>query len=175
TIKHVLSVVAITIAAGIVVNTIFSIDWSQTSDFIILELFHRLLALGLLFVGVLPAVIRSWNDQSIDQTPAPWLLWGLIIALGVFFIHASMDFVLAEPGPMTIFAVLLGAAIGLRTPSAAGERRVSRGVMTAPLSGATLLWLTMIGVVAIPTADAEERARDADGSIRKGYLADGAA
>jgi hypothetical protein len=134
-------------------------------NFLIYEIFRRILFLGLMIVAMALVAIRGRQNQSIDDRPAPWLLYATLIGLAVFFIHNLVDFVLAEPGALTLFATILGAALGLRTPSAA-RLRPRRTVATIVTMAAILAWLVAMLTLVIPVSDAEQRARDADVQIR---------
>jgi O-antigen ligase len=151
-------------AGGVLLNALIAIDFSQQRAFITLELFRRFLALGLLCIGMLVVAVRGTKQQELDDRPAPWLLYGLLIGLGVFFVHNLMDFAISEPGPLTIFAVLLGAALGLRTRSAAGLRQ-RQNAARAWLAVGAIAWILAVLLVVIPVSDAEQRAQQADAAI----------
>jgi O-antigen ligase len=158
------------IVLGVVINCAASIDFAQDSSYVFFEVFRRLMALGLLFVALIATTVRSLKDQSIDDRPAPWLLAATLIALGAFFVHNLIDFVIAEPGPLILFAVVLGAALGVRTPSAAGSTRRSNAHIGGILGAGVLAWVVAITAIVIPIADAEQRADDADDAIRHGRV-----
>jgi tetratricopeptide (TPR) repeat protein len=143
-----------------------SIDWSQPTAYLQLETFARMLWAALIFIAIVAAVVRGTRqEQALDDRPAPWILSGLLIGLGVFFIHNLMDFVLMEAGAMTIFAIVLGAALGVRTPSAAGQKK-RRRVAIAAFALASIAWIAGVAIVVIPVADAEQRAADGDAAVR---------
>jgi O-antigen ligase len=159
-----------TIAGGIALAIIASIDFAQNSDYVLLEVFRRVLYLGLLCVGMIVAMTRTTPVQDLDDRPSPWVLYGLIIALGVFFVHNLMDFALGEAGAMTLFAVLLGAGTGARMPSAAGARR-RPGVAVTALGAATALFLIALIAVVVPIIEAEQQADAADRALAAGDAA----
>jgi hypothetical protein len=138
-------------------------DWNQIAAYVQLEVARRVLAIGLLAVGMLLALVRGRPAHTHDS--APWLLYALLAALGAFFVHAMMDFVLAEPGPLILFATLLAAALGVRTPVGPRSRKRSGPVIGALVAG-SLLWVVAVAAFVIPVADAEGRAHDADDAIR---------
>jgi O-antigen ligase len=150
---------------GIVLNAAVAIDWSQPSAFLLLEVFRRVLALGLLVVGLIAATARGRTDRELDNRPALWVLWALIIGLGVFFIHNLIDFVIAEPGPLTLFAILLGSGLGLRTP-VIPARASRRGIAAVWLSMGCVAWIVAVIGVLVPVASAEEQAARADDALR---------
>ncbi len=161
---------AAAIVLGVVINCAASIDFDQDSSYVIFEVFRRLMALGLLLVALIATTVRSLKDQSIDDRPAPWLLAAVLIGLGAFVVHNLIDFVIAEPGPLILFAVVLGAALGVRTPSAAGTKRKSNAMIGGVFGAAALAWVVAIAALVIPIADAEQRADEADDAIRHGRV-----
>ena len=151
--------------AGVTLNAICSIDFSQSSAYLQLEIFYRIVYLALIGLGLFLATQRGGEGRELDARPAPWLLYAMIIAIAVFFLHAMMDFVLAETGAMTALAVVAGAALVLRTPSPAGAKRRS-GVAIAGLTGGAIAWVVAVVSVAIPVVDAEQTAARADEALR---------
>jgi hypothetical protein len=154
-----------TAAAGVILNMAVAIDWSQDANFLTLEIFRRALFVGLIIVAMALVAIRGRHSPTIDDRPAPWLLYAMLIGLAVFLIHNLVDFVIAEPGAMTLFASLLGAVLGMRTPPAIGVRP-RRSIAMTVLLLAVLAWIVVMLTLVIPVADAEQRARDADANIR---------
>ena len=152
-------------AGGALLNMAVAVDWSQPSSFLVLEVFRRLIFVGLILVAVALVSIRGRHDQHLDDRPAPWLLYATLVALAVFFVHNLVDFVIAESGAMTLFATLLGALLGLRTASSAALRPRRTVAMTV-LTAAVLAWVVAMLTLVIPVADAEQRGRDADAQIR---------
>ena len=127
-----------------------------------------LLGLGLVIVAV-----RGISMPWIDERPAPWVLYGVIVALAVFCLHNLIDFSLFETGPMFMSAVLAGSALGLRQPSVAGRpRRTAAAIIVFCL--ATLLWVLTLGAAWLPTLLAEGKARHGEELVR-GSAAEGTA
>jgi hypothetical protein len=121
----------------------------------------------MLLVGLIVSTIRSRSEQHLDDRPAPWLLYGMLIALGVFFVHNLMDFVLAEAGALTLFAVILGAATGARTPWSVAPARRYRGPAIGVLVAGSIAWFVVIFALVFRVADAEQLARDGDAALRR--------
>lgn len=159
------------IAMGTALSMAISIDWAQNGAYVFLEVFRRIMSMGLLALGLILAVARRGQDQKfdIDNRPAPWLLYAMIVALGAMLVHAMMDFVLAEPGPLILFVTLMGAVLGIRMPSAAGQRR-HRNLAIGIFAAAALAWVIAVGALVIPVADAESRAQQADEHVRAGQF-----
>ena len=152
-------------AAGVILNMAVAIDWSQDSNFLTLEFFRRMLFAGLIVVAMALVAIRGRQNATIDDRPAPWLLYAMLIGLAVFFVHNLVDFVIAEPGAMTLFAAILGSVLGIRTPPAV-RLKPRRGIAMTVLLITIVAWIIAMLMLVIPVADAEQRARDADANIR---------
>jgi O-antigen ligase len=152
-------------AIGMVINGIASLDLTSDPVFVFLEILRRGNMLALLIIGAVVASVRSLKDPALDDRPAPLLLCGILVALAVFLLHNMIDFSIFEPGPLTLFAVLLGAALGVRQPSVAGRRR--RTIVAAVALGASAVaWLIAAGFILAPTAMAEDAAHDANRALQ---------
>jgi O-antigen ligase len=153
------------------INICASVDFSMASSrdggsaFILLDLLKRALWVALLMIGFAMVLFQSSKDPQLDERPGPWLLYGILIALAIFMLHNTIDFSIAESGPMFVFALLLGSALGVRTPSVAGQKR-HRKAAIGFFAGAVVLWLGVAIFYVLPTADAEARAQSADDAIR---------
>jgi hypothetical protein len=160
---------------AIVVNICASVDFSMASGkdggsaFVLLDLLKRILWFALLMIGFAMVLFQSSQDPQIDERPGPWLLYGILIALAIFMLHNTIDFSIAEPGPMFVFALLLGSALGVRTPSVAGQKR-QRKVAIASFCVALAAWIGVAIFFVLPIADADARANSADDAIRTGDL-----
>lgn len=162
-----LTTIGVILVGGIGLNMLSAIDWTQSGAFLILESFRRLLYLGLATVAMVAVTVTgSRRSQEIDDRPGEWMLQAAVVALGAFFVHTMMDFVLAEPGAMTLFGVLLGSVLGVRSPTVAPTTR-RRGLAIGTLIGATVAWLVAIFAIVIPVAEAEQSAHDGDDAIRR--------
>jgi tetratricopeptide (TPR) repeat protein len=98
------------------------------------------------------------------------VLYGLLVAVGMFLVHNLVDFSLFEPGPMFLFALLTGAALGARLPEnppgdgVTAPRR--RTVARVSLAVAVVAWLAFGGALVVPVALAETAAAAGDEAIR---------
>jgi tetratricopeptide (TPR) repeat protein len=101
------------------------------------------------------------REPELDARPAPLVLYGVVIALAIFVLHNMIDFSFFEPGPMTLFAVLAGSALGVRQPSVAGKPRRTAAAAVA-LGAGVIAWLVAAAFIFAPTAIAENAAHDAD-------------
>jgi O-antigen ligase/tetratricopeptide (TPR) repeat protein len=128
---------------------------------VLVELYKRAVMLILLVVGMALVAARSARHETLDERPARWLLYALLLALGAFLVQNLIEFALFEPGPMTVFALLAGAALGLRQddPSPASPARVGPAMV---LTAASLAWLVAGGALWLPTLSAEGLAHEGD-------------
>ena len=152
--------------AGVLLNVLASVDWTQTSAFVAVEMIRRLGVLCLFLVGAAAVATRSFERQELDDRPAPWVAYGALIGLGLFLLHNLLDFSLFEPGPMLLFAFVCGAALGIRLrqqPQAAPRGTAALAAVTV----CTLLWLLAAGGLAGPVITAENAAADADEALRR--------
>jgi hypothetical protein len=135
------------------------------SAFVMLDLLKRILWFALLMIGFAMVLFQSSKLPQLDERAGPWILYGILIALAIFMLHNMIDFELAESGALFVFALLLGSALGVRTPSVAGQRR-HRKTTVGFFIAALVLWLGAAIWFVIPLADAEARALAGDDAIR---------
>jgi tetratricopeptide (TPR) repeat protein len=110
--------------------------------------------------------LRSSKQPILDDRPAPWILYGILVALAIFLLHNAIDFSLFENGPLIIFMILAGAALGARSPHTIKHRMASKtawSIATAALAG----FFAAIIFFVIPMCDAEAHARDGDTALRQ--------
>lgn len=159
----------IVVVGGILLGILASLDFEQGIDYTIWELFRRSIMFLLLFGGVSAIMMRSLDQPVRDQRPAPWLLYGTIIATAIFMVHAMLDFAFFEAGPMYVFAMLTGAALGLRSLALdAIQVRAPRAVWATLAGTAWLGWLIALIGLALPIALAEGNMRRGDAHVRAG-------
>src|SRR5688500_9227967 len=60
---------------GVLINMIVAIDWSQDGNFLVYEVFRRLLFLGLIVTAMALVSLRGRTEHALDDRPAPWLLY----------------------------------------------------------------------------------------------------
>jgi O-antigen ligase len=152
---------ALAISVGaMLINALASVDFSQSAPWISLEILKRILWLGLLFTGIVIGSMRSSKRQVLDDRPAPWILWAVLASLAVFLLHNMIEFGFFESGPLGMFALLVGAALGVRGAS-------QRFGSTWALSGiAATLWIFMGTLWVMPLLYAEGRAQAADDDLQ---------
>jgi hypothetical protein len=152
---------------GLVINLLSGIDFSADKGYVVFEGLKRLSLFAMLLVGASVGAIKSLQSPELDARPAPVLLCAMLIGLAMFLVHNLIDFSLFEPGPMMAFAFLAGSALGVRSPSVAGQRKRT-AVAAIALAVSIVLWMVAAGFVWAPTAAAEDATGDAGVALRKG-------
>jgi hypothetical protein len=160
---HPLKLLTLISTLGIGLNIIASVDLAQDLAWVFLETLKRLLYLALILMGLIIVSFRSFVRQEIDDRPAPWLRRGILIALAVFLIHNVIDFSFFETGPMWIFMLLAGSAIGMAGDDSTSASRRGAGLVTTLVA---ILWLIAAFAIALPITIAESHAHDADELLR---------
>ena len=152
-------------AAATLVGIVAAVDFSQQWEFGFIEVLKRLLYMLLLMIGLVTGTLRSTREQTFDDRPAPLLLYAVLVTLGIFLVHNLVDFSLFETGPMFLFAMLAGAALGTRLDE---SRTANRSMAASALASGTLAWLGAAIGIAAPVAIAECEAQKGDDAIRAG-------
>jgi tetratricopeptide (TPR) repeat protein len=150
---------------AMLINILCSIDFRADWGYVLNELLSRTGMFAILLIGASVASIKSLSAPELDARPAPLLLYAMLAALAVFVVHNLIDFSMSEAGAMMLFAWLAGAVLGVRQPSAAGEKKRT-AVAAVSLLIAIILWLIAAGFVWAPTATAEASAADAALAMR---------
>lgn len=174
-----MAMIAMIAFTAIAINVAASVDFTSDGWFVFLEIIRRALfwcalaiGLGVAALRVPAAKVASRQPQQVhfelDPRPAPWILYAILAALGTFLIHNLIEFSLFEPGPLFLFALLAGQALGTRsetktqqpgTGSQGNHRRVAATIGTAAVAGA---WLAAAIFLAMPILSSEALAHDAD-------------
>jgi O-antigen ligase len=155
-------------AAGVLINTAASVDFDHSTAFATIELFRRGVFLIVLVCGMSVAGLHVRDQQlSPDEGPAAWVLYGVLVGLGVFLLHNLVDFSLFELGPMFLFALLAGAALGMRLPIALPHSQ-RRRLAAAALAAGAVVWIVAAAVRVAPIAAAETDAHAGDAEFARG-------
>ena len=165
-----MAVFATAAAVGTLLNVAANLDFTQSAAFLTVELLKRLLFGCALVVGASVAALRSMSRPEPDDRPAPWVLYAMLAALASFLVHNLIEFSLFETGPLMLFALVAGTALGVRQPTAAGHKRrtpVAVGFLLASVAA----WAAAAAFFVLPTAAAESLARRADDDLRAGQAA----
>jgi O-antigen ligase len=151
------------VAGAIVLAAVASIDLSQQIEWVFVEVIKRLLFGGAMLLGLIVAAFRSFDRQELDDRPAPWVLVAMVVAAGVFLLHNLIDFSFFEPGPMMLFMLVAGSAIGMTCPQRPARWR---GASVAVLAFTAHLFAA--GLIVLPVVLAESRTRAGDELLRAG-------
>ncbi|MGD0463206.1 MAG: O-antigen ligase family protein [Tepidisphaeraceae bacterium] len=156
--------------AAIVINTAASLDFAQSAGYVTFELIKRLLYLCALVIGCLVVGLRTLQKPQIDPRPAPWILYGILVGVGVFLIHNLIEFSLFEPGSCCLFGILVGAALGIRLGNPPVRRPHIPRLAVAALAVSCAIWLSVLTWIAIPTVRAESAAELGDQQLRASHF-----
>ncbi len=166
--RHSLRRIAGIALIGLGINLGAAIDWNSDAAFIFLEIMKHLLYACMLMIGLAAVALRSTRQASLDDRPAPWILYAMLIGLAMFFVHNLVDFSMFEPGPMGLMALIAGAAIGIRRKAPEPAAPPSRWGAALGLAAVAALTLVEAGLLAAPTAQAEAMKIQADQWLRTG-------
>jgi tetratricopeptide (TPR) repeat protein len=160
----------IALAAGaLLLQFAVGADFSLGNDWLMVQGFYTLCFAGLLLTGLLVANSQGVSELRLDNRPAPWILYGVIVAVGVSFLHNLLDFSWSEAGPLCLAAILAGSALGMRSIDAP-QRCASRRSTALTLTALAVCWLAGV-VLAVKVAVAEESAAAGDLHVRTGQAA----
>jgi O-antigen ligase len=155
---------------AVLINMFASIDFSQNPNYIFVELINRVLYLCALLIGSLAVALRSLEKPQVDERAAPWILYGILIALGVFLIHNLIEFSMFEAGPLCLFGILVGACLGIRLDNPPVRKPGVPIAIYATFAASIILWLAAINWLAAPVCRAESAAHIGDDKLRAGDL-----
>ncbi|MFN4244050.1 MAG: O-antigen ligase family protein [Tepidisphaerales bacterium] len=170
------------VAAATALSVPLTIDLSADAAWVVLELFKRLMFMGVLLVVGGLSVLSSRTSARGDTSPAELARVAVVAALGVFLLHNMIDFSLFEPGPMAMAAMLWGAACGSRAereetgevPAGAADGHTGGGAVRWASAAAAAGLLAALGVwaafVAVPVVRGDRLAREADELLRTSAL-----
>lgn len=148
---------------------------SADSSFLLLDAFRRLLLVATVAAGVALVLLRRRDEADdtpialdaedepkpatflIDERPAPWLVVGLVVALGVMLLQSAIDVTLFQIAPLLLFATAAGATLGIGWRDAP-PRRESLPLIGISVAGMTALALLVAGVIPIGLAESKAAA-----------------
>jgi len=163
--RQAIAFIIFTPIVAMTVNGLMAIDFSQRSEWILLEVFRRAAFVLAMVAGLGLTTLQSMSRQEIDDRPAPWIHVASLVAIALFLLHNLIDFSLFEPGTMSVFALLLGAALGVRLPHRPRRRWGTAAVIAIFIAGG-VAWFTAAGAGFWNVAQAETLAAEADETIR---------
>jgi O-antigen ligase/tetratricopeptide (TPR) repeat protein len=164
---QVLFVAGVAVAA-IIINIFASIDFNQTGSWVIVELINRMLYLCALLLGSLAVALRSLEKPRVDERAAPWILYGILVGVGVFLVHNLIEFSMFEAGPLCLFGILVGSALGIRLPNRPVRTPGISPVAIVGLAAVCVGWLAAGYWIAVPVIRAEAAAHRGDDNLRLG-------
>jgi tetratricopeptide (TPR) repeat protein/predicted membrane protein len=160
-----LGLIALIAALGMSLNVLAAVDLDESGSFVLMELLKRMLFFCMLVLGASMAAIRSLKEARLDERPAPWVLYATLASLGAFLVHNLIEFSLYETGPMMLFALLAGSALGLRRGPAKPGRLAAVGLIPA-----VAVWIAAALGLVLPVVQAEALAQQGDDDLRASHL-----
>lgn len=178
------------ISSGMFLCVVATTDLRSSAEnaaaYAIYEAFRRGVALFIIaFVGGMACLTLRSNQTdaprtlAVDESRAAWPLLGMVVGVGMLFVHSMVDFALFEPGPMFLLAWMIGIVLGVRSVSrlpAAGSTETTparpawraklertAGRVALPLAAAA--WVVTALALVLPVTSAEMAARDADEAL----------
>lgn len=169
--SHAIAAFGLMAAGAAVLSLALATDFSQDSSWVLLQVLAAIAGAVLMVIGMGLGAIDSWREGRIDARESPWLLYGLLVGLGMFLAHNLIDFSLSETGPMFLFMILAGSALGVRQGSVAGQRK-KNAVATAMFCVACAAWVGFAVLVWGRTAMGESSAARGDELLRTSVVGD---
>jgi tetratricopeptide (TPR) repeat protein len=130
----------------------------------------RVLYLCVLLIGMIAVALRTTKSADLDDRRGEWILYATIVALGMFLVHNLIDFAMFENGPLFIFAILCGSAIGTRLSENAvvtegdhaGETAQGKVAPVVGLAALAVAWLASAIFLVGPVVAAEAVSDEGD-------------
>jgi len=173
--------IMLTAIVGIGLSVLLSIDFSAQGEFVFIEIVRHAVFLVIVVAALATGALRMMQERpadagprellwELDDRPAPWVLWAILVALGTFLIHNLIEFSLFETGPLFLFALLAGSSLGIRLASRQQQppRNYDSRLAFFPLAVGGVAWVAAALLLFLPIALAEGSAHAADEAIRTG-------
>lgn len=158
--------VAAIAVVGIVGTTLVNVNFSQGLADVSLELMRRLLFGLVLVAGSMVVAMRSPHQTTVDNRPAPWIYYGIVIALALMLIHNLIDFSFFEPGPMLMTLLLCGVGLSAAARETSVDAPPRRGLAVLGLAVAIFGWIAFVLTIVGPVVGAEQEAAVGDNAVR---------
>ncbi len=173
--------IMLTAIIGIGLSALLSIDFTAQGEFVFIEIVRHAVFLVIVTAGLAVGALRMMQERpadagphellwELDDRPAPWVLWAILVALGTFLTHNLIEFSLFETGPLFLFALLAGGAWGIRLASRQQpQKKYDSRLALFPLALGGVAMLAFALLAFLPIALAEGSAHGADEAIRAGH------
>jgi O-antigen ligase/tetratricopeptide (TPR) repeat protein len=163
--------VAMIAALGMGINVLASVDLTEVPAYVIVELFKRGLFFCVLVIGGALVALKRLDQAEADGRFAGWILHAMLVGLGLFLVQCLIDVAFFEVGPMYLFFLLAGSALGMRLRENA-ERPRRSAAAAAALAGAGAAWVAAIVLLVTPVVRGEATAGWGDDAMRARRPAD---
>lgn len=119
----------------------------------------------LVLAGVWMTGASSLTDPFLNDRSAPWIFYAILVGLAVFMLHNLVDFSLFEVGPLFLFTLLAGSALGMRDGV---QQHVTAKTRIVALSSLSIIWLIALVALVVPVLIAADKSNEADERLRQG-------
>ncbi|MEM8875732.1 MAG: O-antigen ligase family protein [Planctomycetota bacterium] len=154
-------------ALAFLISFVAVVDLRMPFDYVLLTTANRAIFFAALVIGLIVGAVLAVDKIDADNRPAPLLAGGVAVAVGVFFVQSLLDVALFEPGSLFVWVLLVGALVGVRTPSVAGKPM--RTMAALGFTGLAYLLLIAAGIAYVfPIVHGQWHADIADGMVREG-------
>ena len=96
------------------------------------------------------------------------MLYGILAGVGIFLIHNLIEFSMFEPGPLCLFGILVGSALGIRLGNPPVRSPQISPLAIAGLAMACAVWLAAGYGIAGPLLRRGNAAHRGDDQLRAG-------
>lgn len=153
---------------AILINILASLDLDEQTAYVIVELFKRGLYFCVLVIGGALVALRHIEQSETDGRFAGWIFHALLVALGLFLVQSTIDVAFFETGPMFLFFILAGSALGMRLsePTRHHPSKRSSLPVAGALTGLTLCWIAAMVLIVGPVVSGEMLANSGDDQMR---------
>jgi O-antigen ligase len=155
---------AIAVIVGMVISVLANVDFTMSLADELSLLMKPVLYLLALLMGTIGGAMRSPQDWTLDNRPAPWIYYCTVTGLGLFLLHNLIDFSWFEPGAMFVFLALIGSCQGMVGDEQQSPRRTGLAIGAAALAVLVLIATAVLFVG--PVLVAEQFAAAGNEAIR---------
>lgn len=157
--------VALIAGLGIALSVLASIDLTENWAFVVVELFKRGLFVCVIVLGGAMVALKRIDQTEPDGRFAGWVVHAMLVGLGLFLVQSLIDVAFFEIGPMYLFFLLAGSALGIRLADNVERPRRSAAAVGS-LAGLGVAWLVSLAVLVGPVVKGETIADEGDDAMR---------